>query len=53
MLNQLKLFFDQHIALYVPDQFTDKNLHLARATLFIEMMTLDDKIQIEEQKMIL
>ncbi len=53
MLNQLKLFFDKHMALASPDQFTDENLHLACAALFIEMMMMDDKIQIEEQDMIL
>lgn len=53
MLNQIKLFFDQHIALPVPNQNTEEDLHLACAALFIEMMHMDDKEQAEEQEMIL
>lgn len=53
MLNQLKLFFDQHLALTVDEQLTEESLHLACATLFIEMMIMDDEIQVEEQSMIL
>jgi hypothetical protein len=41
MLNQLKLFFDQHIALCAPDQLFKDNLHLAYAVLFIELMAMD------------
>jgi uncharacterized tellurite resistance protein B-like protein len=53
MLNQIKLFFDQHIALPAPEQVTEERLHLACAALFVEMMYMDDKIQIDEQDMIL
>ncbi len=53
MLNQIKLFFDQHIALPAPTQVTEENLHLACAALFVEMMYMDDKTQAEEQDMIL
>jgi len=53
MLNQLKLFFEQHIALPVPDQVLEENLQLACAALFIEMMVMDDKEQAEEHEMIL
>lgn len=53
MLNQLKLFFDKHIALASPDQLTGENLHLACASLFIEMMMMDNRIQTEEQDIIL
>jgi len=53
MLNQLKLFFEQHIALPAPDQVLEENLQLACAALFIEMMVMDDKEQAEEHEMIL
>jgi len=53
MLNQIKLFFEQHIALPAPDQVTEENLHLACAALFVEMMYMDDKTRAEEQDMIL
>jgi uncharacterized tellurite resistance protein B-like protein len=53
MLNQIKLFFDQHIALPDPNQLTEENIHLACAALFIEMMYIDDKAHPEEHKMIL
>ena len=53
MLNQIKLFFEQHIALPAPDQVTEENLHLACAALFVEMMYMDDKTRAEEQGMIL
>ena len=53
MLNQLKLFFEQHIALPTPNQLSEENLHLACAALFIEMMGMDDKEQAEEHDMIL
>ncbi len=53
MLNQIKLFFDQHIALPAPDQVTEESLHLACAALFVEMMYMDDKTRVEEQDMIL
>ena len=53
MLNQIKLFFDQHIALPAPEQVTEESLHLACAALFVEMMYMDDKTRAEEQDMIL
>jgi len=53
MLNQIKLFFDKHIALPAPEQVTEESLHLACAALFIEMMYMDDKTRAEEQDMIL
>ncbi len=53
MLKQLKLFFDQHIALPAPNEMSEENLHFACAALFIEMMHMDDKIQVEEHEMIL
>ena len=53
MLNQIKLFFDKHIALPAPEQVTEESLHLACAALFVEMMYMDDKTRAEEQDMIL
>ena len=53
MLNQLKLFFDKHIALPAPDQLSDDKIHIACASLFIEMIFMDDKEQIEEHEMML
>ena len=42
MLNQIKSFFDQHIAPRESVQVTDADLHLACAALLIEMMHMDD-----------
>ena len=53
MINQLKLFFDQHMALGVPNQSSENNLQLACAALFIEMMVMDGKEKVEENEMIL
>lgn len=53
MFNQIRLFFDQYLALPEPDQVTDEDLHLACAALFIEMMHMDDKVRPEEHDMIL
>jgi uncharacterized tellurite resistance protein B-like protein len=53
MLKQLKLFFEQHMALPSPDQMPEENLHLACAALFIEMMYRDDKVEDKEHEMIL
>ncbi len=53
MLKQIKLFFDQHIALPDTKQATEENLHLACAALYIEMMHMDDTLHADEQEMIL
>ncbi|MCF6250125.1 MAG: TerB family tellurite resistance protein [Methylococcaceae bacterium] len=53
MLNQLKLFFEQHIALPNPELSSQQNIQLACAALFIEMMSMDDKKQREEHEIIL
>jgi uncharacterized tellurite resistance protein B-like protein len=53
MINQIKLFFEQHIALPAPNQSSEKNLHMACAALFIEMMTMDNKLCEEEHEVIL
>ncbi len=51
MLNQIKLFFEQHIAL-PPVQSSEQNLQVACAALLIEMMHIDDRLQEEEQQSI-
>lgn len=51
MLNQIKLFFEQHIALPAV-QTNEQNLQVACAALLIEMMHIDDRCQEEEQQSI-
>jgi uncharacterized tellurite resistance protein B-like protein len=53
MLNQIKSFFDEYIALPESELVTEESLHLACSALFIEMMYMDDKADIKEQDMIL
>ncbi len=52
MLNQLKLFYEQHIAIPAPEQFSEQKLQIACAALFVEMMLMDDKELAEEHEMI-
>lgn len=52
MLNQIKLFFEQHLALSAPEDALEDKLKIATAALFLEMMTMDDKVAIEEQDLI-
>lgn len=49
MLNQIKLFFEQHLALSAPEETLEDKLKIATAALFLEMMNMDDKVAIEEQ----
>ena len=53
MLNQIKLFFEQHLALLAPEDNSEETLQLATAVLFLEMMIMDDKIELKEQEVIL
>jgi uncharacterized tellurite resistance protein B-like protein len=53
MLNQIKLFFDQHLALSVSEDLSEQKLQLATVVLFLEMMHIDDKIETTEQDIIL
>ncbi len=53
MLNQIKLFFEQHLALSAPEDTTEDKLKLATVVLFLEMMYMDDKVEIKEQEIIL
>jgi uncharacterized tellurite resistance protein B-like protein len=52
MLNQIKLFFEQHLALSAPEEALEDKLKIATAALFLEMMNMDDKILPEEQEII-
>lgn len=53
MLNQIKLFFEQHLALSAPEGASEDKLQLAAIVLFLEMMHMDDKVEIKEQEIIL
>jgi len=53
MLNQIKLFFENHLALSAPEHISEEKLQLATVVLFLEMMYMDDKIKPEEQDVIL
>jgi len=53
MLNQIKLFFEQHLALSGPEDSLEEKLQVATVALFLEMMTMDDKVEPEEQEIIL
>ena len=53
MLNQIKLFFEQHLALSGPEDFLEEKLQIATVALFLEMMYMDDKVEPEEQEIIL
>ena len=53
MLNQIKLFFEQHLALSSPEDNKEEKLQLATAVLFLEMMYIDDKVEPKEQEIIL
>ncbi|UOA08099.1 TerB family tellurite resistance protein [Methylobacter sp. S3L5C] len=53
MLNQIKLFFEQHLMLSAPDESLEEKLQLATVVLFLEMMYMDDKVEPKEQEIIL
>ena len=50
MLNQIKLFFDEHIKLPAPEKPSEEQLQIASAALLLEMITMDDKIEAIEQE---
>ena len=52
MLNQIKLFFEQHLALSAPENPSEEKLQLATVVLFLEMMNMDDKVEPVEQDII-
>ena len=53
MLNQIKLFFEQHLALSGPEDSLEEKLQIATVALFLEMMYMDDKVEPAEQEIIL
>lgn len=53
MLNQIKLFFKQHLALSAPEDISEHKLQLAAVVLFLEMMYMGDKVEPKEQEIIL
>ena len=53
MINQIKLFFEQHLALSAPEDSSEEKLQIATVVLFLEMMYMDDKVEPEEQEIIL
>lgn len=53
MLEQLKLFFDHHLALPSSDASTEESLQLAVVAPFVEMRTMDDICQDSERVAIL
>lgn len=53
MLNQIKLFFEQHLALSAPEDKSEGKLQLAAIALFLEMMAMDDNTKPIEQETIL
>jgi uncharacterized tellurite resistance protein B-like protein len=53
MLNQIKLFFEQHLVLSAPEDKAEERLQLAAIALFLEMMAMDDKVTPKEQEAIL
>ena len=53
MINQIKLFFEQHLTLLSPGDNAEKTLQLAAAALFLEMMIMDNHCEPKEQEVIL
>jgi uncharacterized tellurite resistance protein B-like protein len=53
MLNQIKLFFDEHLKLPAPEERSAEKLQVACAALFLEMMMMDEKVDFKEQEDIL
>jgi uncharacterized tellurite resistance protein B-like protein len=53
MINQIKLFFEQHLALPSLEISTEEKIQLATVALFMEMMVMDDVCQDNERATIL
>ncbi|MGD0958415.1 MAG: TerB family tellurite resistance protein [Methylomonas sp.] len=53
MLNQIKLFFEQHLALPGAEKSTEEQLQLASVALFMEMMVMDEIVDKKERGLIL
>lgn len=52
MFNQIKLFFERHLALPAPNDTAEDKLRLAAIVLMLEMMYMDDKVEAKEQETI-
>lgn len=53
MIDQIKLFFEQHLTFFALEDNSEKTLQLAAAALFMEMMAMDDIYEPKEQEVIL
>jgi uncharacterized tellurite resistance protein B-like protein len=53
MLDQIKLFFEQHLALAAPEKITEEQMRLVSVALYLEMMAIDDNSDPAEQKLLL
>lgn len=53
MINQIKLFFEQHLEFPSTEAPTEENIQLATLALFMEMMVMDDVCQATELTAIL
>ncbi len=53
MLDQIKLFYQQYLALSAPEDSSEEKLQLATAALFLEMMHIGDKVDSKEHETIL
>ncbi len=53
MLNQIKLFFEQHLALPASEKSMEEQLRLASVALFMEMIVMDEKGEKKERALIL
>jgi len=53
MLDQIKLYFEKHLALPLPEAVAEQQLQQALVALFLEMMTMDDDCRDSEHAAIL
>jgi uncharacterized tellurite resistance protein B-like protein len=53
MLDQIKLFYKQHLVLSTQEDSSEAKLQLAIAVLFLEMMYIGDKVESKEHEIIL
>jgi uncharacterized tellurite resistance protein B-like protein len=53
MLDQIKLFYKQHLVLSTQEDSSEAKLQLATAVLFLEMMYIGDKVESKEHEIIL
>ena len=53
MLNQIKLFLENHLTLTDSEDKTEEQLRLASVSLFMEMLRIDDKYEPQDRELIL